>query len=240
MNYNNPNLRERLAAEYALGTLAGPARRRFERLVRRRADWRAELEAWQARLGPLAEAVTAVEPPAHVWTRIAQRAGLETAHRPAPEKPSLWGSLGFWRGFAGLAAASAFGLLVVVGVLRQAPDEVPTVTLAVLADEVGKGQPVMVVTAEPKSHTVSVTLLTEPAIAPDRDLELWAVPDGKDPVSLGVIKSRGQTVFRLSDPDAAMVRAAKALAISLEPKGGSPTGKPTEVLYVGGVIPKRT
>lgn len=34
MNYRNPERIDRLAAEYALGTLRGPARRRFERLLR--------------------------------------------------------------------------------------------------------------------------------------------------------------------------------------------------------------
>ena len=35
MNYLLPERLERLAREYALGTLAGPARRRFERLLRK-------------------------------------------------------------------------------------------------------------------------------------------------------------------------------------------------------------
>ena len=33
MNYTDPELRERLAADYALGTLRDPARKRFERLL---------------------------------------------------------------------------------------------------------------------------------------------------------------------------------------------------------------
>ena len=34
MNYDDPELRDRLTTEYALGTLRGPARKRFQQEVR--------------------------------------------------------------------------------------------------------------------------------------------------------------------------------------------------------------
>src|SRR5258706_1417134 len=240
MKYQGTQLAELLAAEYMLGTLAGASRRRFERLLPGRPDWRAAVAGWEARLLPLIDGITPIEPPPRVWERIAARTGIRAQQhsRPPPLRRPLWESLGFCRAFTGLASATAFALVLVVGNLRQTT-EVPTVTLAVLADE--SARPVMVVTAEPKSHTVSVTLLSPPTVAADRDLELWALPDGRPPKSLGVVKSRGATVFRLSDPDAVLVRGSKAMAISLEPRGGSPTGTPTRpVLFQGGVIPKQT
>ncbi|MGH6954619.1 MAG: anti-sigma factor, partial [Alphaproteobacteria bacterium] len=61
---------EGLAAEYALGTLAGEERDRFER--RLGADRAAQrlVEEWQLRLAPLAEGVAPVEPPRTLWRRI--------------------------------------------------------------------------------------------------------------------------------------------------------------------------
>jgi anti-sigma-K factor RskA len=110
MNYADPELRDRLAAEYALGTLRGAARRRFERLLSDDAGLLDLVENWELRLNLLAESAPAVEPPAHVWERIAQR--IEPAPQPVRESRlvRLWDSLGFWRGAGALAAAAAAAL----------------------------------------------------------------------------------------------------------------------------------
>jgi anti-sigma-K factor RskA len=64
----------------------------------------------------------------------------------------------------------------------------------------------------------------------DRVLELWAVPGSGAPRSLGLISASGATVVS----KAQQLKGAAALAVSLEPTGGSPTGAPTgPVLYVG-------
>lgn len=73
MNYADPELRDRLAAEYALGTLSGLARRRFERLLSFDRTLCSLVEEWELRLSPLAEGIRAVEPPAHLWNEIADR-----------------------------------------------------------------------------------------------------------------------------------------------------------------------
>ena len=51
----NPELVDRLAAEYVLGTLRDGARRRFDTLQERHAVIRRAVEEWQDRLHPLAE-----------------------------------------------------------------------------------------------------------------------------------------------------------------------------------------
>jgi len=63
MNYDRPELRDRLAAAYALGTLRGAARRRLERLMSSDATLAAAVEDWQRRLNPLVEALPPVDPP---------------------------------------------------------------------------------------------------------------------------------------------------------------------------------
>ena len=119
MNYADPDLRDRLAAEYALGTLRGPARRRFERLATGDARLREAAEDWELRLNLLGESAPAVEPPARVWEGIAERIGPP----PAPTRDSLltrlWDSLGFWRAASLLAGAAA---AVALYVALQPPD----------------------------------------------------------------------------------------------------------------------
>lgn len=119
MRYADPELRDRLAAEYALGTLRGAARRRFERLLPGNARLRDAAEDWELRLNLLAESAPAVEPPPHVWEGIAERIG-----RAAPLRENrrnrLWDSLGFWRGVSLAAAGAVAALAIYIGM--QPPD----------------------------------------------------------------------------------------------------------------------
>jgi anti-sigma-K factor RskA len=128
MNYAHPELRDRLAAEYALGTLRGGARRRFERLLSGDASLRELVQGWEMRVNLLAESAPAVPPPARVWEGIAQRIGPAPA--PAPVAPGLierlWDSLGFWRGASLLAAGAAAALAVFIALRPPAmgPEQV--------------------------------------------------------------------------------------------------------------------
>ena len=66
----HPDLLDRLAASYALGTLRGGARRRFEALAREHATVRAAALVWQTRWSGLTELQPQVAPSPAVWTRI--------------------------------------------------------------------------------------------------------------------------------------------------------------------------
>ncbi len=113
MKYEHPELRDRLAAEYALGTLRGAARRRFERVLAADRSLRDLVQDWELRLNLLAESAPAVAPQPRVWQRIEQRLG-----GPAPISEGAlsrwWNSLGFWRGASLLAAAAAAALAVFI------------------------------------------------------------------------------------------------------------------------------
>ena len=123
MNYTDPEQRDRLAAEYALGTMRGPARQRFERLLSGNADLRDLAQDWELRVNLLAESAPAVEPPAHVWEGIARRVGPASAPASLPEtrRNWLWDSLGFWRGAAALATAAAAALAFYVALQPPGP-----------------------------------------------------------------------------------------------------------------------
>src|SRR2546427_3268365 len=85
MNYLQPERLDRLAREYALGTLAGPARRRFERLLRNTPAAMRAVGAWQERLGGLAGAVPPMQPSDSVWRRLEER--LFPSARVVPRGP---------------------------------------------------------------------------------------------------------------------------------------------------------
>lgn len=233
MDYGRPELADRLAAAYVAGTLRGPARRRFEALLPAHAGLRRATRAWEARLMPLTAALPPQAPPARVWSQIQARLdGLSpsSTSATASSKGSILGRLAFWRGLAAFASVAAIGLAVVLA--QPSPVLPPVVVLLSSTGQPAGG-------AAPASFVASISgdgsvMVTKPIVnvglVPDRALELWAVPPGGAPRSLGLISATGATV--LQRPQA--LRGANALAVSLEPAGGSPTGAPTgPVLWAG-------
>ena len=240
MDYAHKPLADALAAQYVAGTLRGPARRRFESLLGGHPVLRAAVAAWQARLLPLTAVLVDEAPPAHTWARIAQRLwpqGAEEAmagRTTASAAGAWWRGLAVWRAASGLATAVAVGM----GVLLANPQpQAPPVVIVLQGTEAGSPL------AGPFVASLSgdgQALVTRPvqavAMAPGRTLELWAVPPQGQPRSLGVVSADGVTVIRrdklpkgLLDP-----RNTAALAVSVEPPGGSPTGAPTgPVIYAG-------
>ena len=69
-------------------------------------------------------------------------------------------------------------------------------------------------------------------MAAGRTLELWALPPGQPPRSLGLLAMQGVTT--LSWP--AGLAGVQQLAVSLEPPGGSPTGQPTGPVVLSGSV----
>jgi len=105
---NKPALHERLAAEYALGTLRGGARARFRRWLREDAALARAVAEWEARLAPMAQAIAPVRPPARVWRAI--EASLGASPSAAKDKGFFWRALGLVA--AGAAAAFVFMTLL--------------------------------------------------------------------------------------------------------------------------------
>jgi anti-sigma-K factor RskA len=227
---NRPELRERLAAEYALGTLRGRARARLRRWMREDAALARAVAEWEARLSPLAEAVLPVSAPARVWSEIETRLG------GGPAAASWWDRVAFWRPFGILASGAMAALLAVVALLpagRPPPVEpTPAAYIAVLSDPKTQ-RPVLVATAARHDARLSVRALDPAILVAGRSLELWAVPRQGGPRSLGLLEAEHATLKLAGDADR-VLGEVPLLAVSLEPRGGSPTGAPTgPVLYSG-------
>lgn len=248
MKYDNPDLRDRLAAEYALGTLRGLARRRFERVMDGDRALRELVLEWELRLNRLAETAPAIEPPAWVWRQISARLGAAApANRsllgaifggarmrvPNLSEAGLWNFVGFWRP-AGLAAAAA-AIALAIHVAGLAPVPPPLTHLAVLNDQSNK--PAMVANLHASIDRLAIRAVAAGPVEPDKALELWLLPAGGGaPVSLGLLAG-SETIVDLPHAHTTAL-ATGGLAVSLEPAGGSPTGQPTgPVLFSGAVLP---
>ena len=118
----NPQLLDQLGASYALGTLRGGARRRFETLARTSATVRASALIWQERLASLTELQASEAPSPNVWKRIQNLVAAQAQTQVAPMTPQetpifdrLRRALGLWRG-AAFAGALASVAAILVGV----------------------------------------------------------------------------------------------------------------------------
>lgn len=219
MNYQTPALRRALAADYAIGLMPAPARRRFEQLLVDDAALRSELANWQETLASLTEALPERPVPDRVWHGITARIEPQVLH--VPEKRPFWNWLRL------TAAACSIVALVFIGSLYNRDDARYSATLSST-----DAKPALKVEA----HTdyLQVEPLTLAAVDVDRSLELWAIPDGGTPISLGVVPVGGKGRLELSEAQKGLIGKPITLAVTLEPKGGSPTGKPTgPVLYQG-------
>ncbi|MCB2018343.1 MAG: anti-sigma factor [Hydrogenophaga sp.] len=253
--HRHPELLDRLAAAYALGTLRGGARRRFETLARERAPVRAAALVWQSRVASLTELETSVDPSPAVWTRILnlieaerQRAAMTAARAtPIPPPTGWWRSLALWRGAAGagvlatvLAVVTTVGLRDRLGAqideLQATLSSQPQIEyVAVLNDDQASAS--MLVTFDPKNRRLTLQRVGGYQEAADKSLQLWALPPGSKPRSLGVLSQEKLLQLAAGESD---VREVPALAISLEPKGGVPseTGPTGPVLFKGPLIQK--
>ena len=226
------DLAHALAAEYVVGTLRGRARRRFEAIAREDARVAAIVRRWEAGLVPLAARVPAVEPPERVWRAIESRIGTSR-----PTSPGFWSSLGFWRSFGMLAGGVASVLLAAFLYVSSGPRGEPVFVAVLTAPD---AVPRMVVSMH-SPDLLRVRMVKPWAPAPGKGLELWVLPKEGAPRSLGMIENRmGDTMIRLAPADP-RVQGANALAVSLEPEGGSPTRAPTgPVLCSGAIAPVRS
>lgn len=229
MNYQQPHLRELLAAEYVLGTLHGRPRQRFERLMHDDPALRDLVTTWEQRLMPLSARVERVTPPGITWLTIQQQLGLKKV-----QGQRWWSSLGWWRGMAAASSALAMALLVYVGV---APGPTTEATyIAVLSDT--QARPVILVTATPDLRKIRFEAVATGLATPDRSLELWVLPGpDRQPVSLGLVPLEGARTLELPERLRSDWTAGVGLAVSEEPVGGSPTGQPTgPILFQGRIL----
>jgi anti-sigma-K factor RskA len=239
---------DRLAAEYVLGVLEGHDAARAERMLASDGAFAAAVAHWRARFSELDQTARPLSPGEALWHRI--EGGLaEATAAPAPAVPVIvpdprnafraaWRSLAFWR-FASLAGAAAtvlltFGLVLTAQFMSQdlAVERArKPVLVAVLVKE-GTSEPGAVVNAF-ASGRVELIPLERINVPPDRALEIWTLWDrGVGPRSVGLIREARSVELNLQN----LPRTGpnQLFEITVEPAGGSPTGRPTGPILMKG------
>lgn len=227
------------AAEYALGTLAPGERAALAARRLGEPDLDAAIRAWEERLAPLAEAAPPIEPWQDHWPAIQARihggagAAAETTASGALIAV-LMRRAARWRA-AAIAASCVAALLAVGLVVRETQRAAgPREYVAILQKDAAS--PAFEVTVDLDRQEFSVRPVAA-RTPPGKSYELWIIdPRLGPPRSLGVIDEarRGSS---LAAYDRAVVEDA-TYAVTLEPPGGSPDGKPSGApVFVGKLIP---
>lgn len=232
--------RDILAGEYALRLLDGEELLAARRLMAESDDFAAAVAEWERRFAPLAQELGEQTLPPGLWERI--EAALDR-RVDDPAELGLRRRLRRWQGLTGLstvtAIAASFALFLV---LRAEPPIVP-----VPAPTESVASPVLVASvATETSGSLAVTYLPDrgdlvvvPAaleIPAGRARQLWLIPEGGTPISLGLVQAGEAAPWRIAAVTARLFARGATVAVSDEPEGGSPTGQPTGAVLGAGVL----
>lgn len=233
---------DELAGEYVLGTLSATQRRYAQARMTHDADLRAAVARWEARLLPLTNLSEPIEPSTSLWPRITRTldsaqaqarpaVGLKSSSAP---KPGLWDSLAFWRS---LAVGGMAAVLILGSTLALRPVATPAAPQYVVVLVAPQSQaPGWVVQAQAGQSAVQLVPITATEVPPDRALEFWTKADGwAGPVSLGLVKPGEPVLIPLDKLPP--LEPNQLFELTLEPKTGSPIGKPTgPIQFIGRAV----
>jgi len=234
-----------LAGEYVLGVLDARARAEAEARIARDPGFARLVGEWDLRLAPWLSAFPVADVPAHVWPRIRTALGWT----PVVAQPEgLWHNTGFWRGAAALAAVVAIVAVLVgrvpvedgtpqtpVVIAPPAPAPVPeALPVTTLAHE--DGSPAWLASVDAAQGRVLVVPVPGDVDAEGRVAELWLIPEGGAPASLGLLPNDRTRAVEVPAALHAALVAGATLAVSMEPPGGAPHGAPTGPVVASGAL----
>lgn len=234
----------RLAGEYALGTLDAHERREAAELRESNAAFAEKVQAWERRLSNLSEAEFDIAPPASLWRRI--EAALPRSAKPlagvAAQIEEIKRSLAIWR-FAtvgAVAAACALALVWIGGVESPLNPAIPAERyVAMLQNKAGETGFVVTMDMNERQFAIRPVSAKTP---PSKSYELWCImPESRMAMTVGLVGTEAYTMMDLpAQLSRQELEKGVELAISLEPEGGAPSGKSMGPIMFAGLLVKQT
>ena len=212
---------EAVAAEHALGVLSAAERRAAETRMAHEPAFAALVEAWRERLSAMIDKIASVPAPAGVWAAIERALA-------ANDNSQTLRALRVWRGAAlGSLTLAAASVAVAVFLANQPPALVqpPAPGQLLNASLLSQGSqpvPLFVAAYDPARKALIVTSLVTPGTDPAHAHELWVIPADGKPRPLGIIEPGKTVAMPMPASILPSLIDGSALAVSVEPPGGSP------------------
>ncbi|MRX32959.1 anti-sigma factor [Aminobacter sp. MDW-2] len=223
------------AGDYVLGLLDDDARAEAERDMERDPEFAETVRRLAERMSSLDHTAKPAEVPAGMWDEILGKiATLPQDHGTSPPAQSAANQNSAthtppWRKLALAASlAAAFGLGYAGGfVMKTVPEPVVLVVLQTPDNTTGA------VFEAFADNSVKIIPLADFEVPQDKIMQVWTLYDASvGPVSLGTLSSAEVTT--LKGQKLPVPAADQLYEITLEPRPGSPTGKPTGPILVKG------
>jgi anti-sigma-K factor RskA len=228
MRYHNSELGDLLAAEYVLGTLRGPARRRFEKLLSGYPSLRQRVQEWDLRLNRLAQSAPPVAPPAAAFDALQQRLF------PGPPRPQWFERLNLWRGLA-VGSSVLAGVLAAV-LLVTPPQQTPGYVVMISSMETH--QPAWLINASHDLDQLYVKSLKVLDMPQDIRCILWLRPEGSEQIyALGVLPDKGDDMMLDVARDKRTMMPGQLLVTLEDMSGAMPQQPSTPPVYEGRWMP---
>jgi anti-sigma-K factor RskA len=245
MNYRRPQLRDRLAAEYVLGTLHGAARARFMRLLRDDVELAERVAFWERHLTTMASTLLTSAPSVRVWKAIEVRIRTREPVR-AQEQISALRRFLRWFDLRSMGMVTA-GLLLGVTlsvvlpnllqefgktpVIANSENQLPESYVGVLATQ--EGRTGLIVSSLRQGKVMDVKNVIPVPVADGSTLFLWAIEASGNIRPIGALPSGAFVQVTLTQPSEQLFSSATELAVSIEPLGIAPTQPTAAFVYRG-------
>lgn len=241
--HQHPDTIDRLASEYALGTMPPRSRRRFEALMLRRPDIQQAVWAWHDTMAGALVAQAPLPVDASQWPRLASRLfGDEVAQGKAQPKASWWsrvfgpvpsGMLAFGL-VLGLALPTVLEVSMGHRPAASTGAQLPESYVGVLATP--QGQAGLVVSSLRQGLAMDIKQQQAVAVPAGHTLYLWLLDKAGQAHAVAAIPEPGPRHFvsvRLTKPAEEVFKDAVELAVSIEPQGRQPAQPSGAYVYRG-------
>ena len=229
--YQNPEVFEQLAMEYAVGSLQGRARERFEVLMDTHFYLRATVDAYEAKFANLVELLPEKQPSDAVWNNIQAHIKENPVEEiSTQEVKTPWWQMSFLKQGFGMAAALAV-VVIALNIDPKSgtidPTAIASYTAAMEYDE--SGQAIAVTKIQKSDMKLTIDIMKPMKLADGMELTLWCNPrTGGKPMKMGIISKTGMTKLDISKEEWGNLQNIGSLAVTVEKEGmeiTEPTGR---------------